>query len=204
MIDFKNKFIFLHIPKCGGTSVEWMLRGAGLKLNAESFHGSTNQLKNYKGKHLWLQHLRIKDMQTLFNINIDNFFKFTVSRNPWSRKVSSFFWENKNNKANLTNKNFKNFVKNPHYRDRSHRYSQFDFICDKDGKIKIDYVVKLENFEEDINTAFKKAKISFQKPKHHYKTKHKHYTEYYDDETKEIVAEKYAKDIEYFAYKFGE
>ena len=99
----------------------------------------------------------------------------------------------------LKNFNFRKFLDLTEKIDNHHWHQQYDFI-----RIPMDFIGRFENFQEDFDIVCDKIGLARQKLPHKNKTNHKHYTEYYDDETREIVAKKYAKDIEYFGYEFGE
>jgi len=146
------------------------------------------------------------------------YFKFTFVRNPWSRILSTYQdkvvhqwsdsypeeehrWRIKKY-MKYAGKDFKYFINNFDVNiDRHTMPQEWLFPIDK-----IDFIGRFENLQQDFDTICDKIGIPRQKLPHKNKTKHnhKHYTEYYDDETRQIVAEKYAKDIEYFGYEFGE
>ena len=128
---------------------------------------------------------------------------FTTVRNPFSRAVSMFkhrSWNSVKTFSNFCHKVIENEY--PDEKARWHSSTLTEHITDN-NQLKVDFVIKIENFQEDFNTLCDKIGIPKQELPHANKSKHKHYTEYYDEETKQIVAEKYATDIEYFNYEFG-
>jgi hypothetical protein len=70
------------------------------------------------------------------------------------------------------------------------------------GEILVDYIIKFENLNSDWDDMF--GKLGYEAPKLPVlnKYKHKHYSEYYDDETREFVGWLFKKDIDAFGYKF--
>jgi chondroitin 4-sulfotransferase 11 len=190
----KEQFVFIHIPKCGGNSI-----------TSDHFRNFSHDLRNENFKYF-------KDS---YERSLSKF-SFTFVRNPWDRLVSSYeYLKNGGNCTldaedylNLFSKyeNFKEMVLNWEevFFDQIHFKSQSDWICDNDGNIIVDFVGKFENLQQDFDIVCDRMQIPRKKLPHTNKTNHKHYTEYYDDEIREIVAKKYARDIEYFGYKFGE
>ncbi len=145
-------------------------------------------------------------------------FKFVFVRNPWDRLLSTWKdkvetqwtkWSRQEPKEyhkwrigrfeKYKNKDFNFFVKDVIPSEDRHTELQINLF-----HTDVNFIGRFENFKKDFNTLCEKIGIPHQQLPHKNKTEHKHYTEYYDDETKSIVAEKYAKDIEYLNYKFGE
>lgn len=152
-----------------------------------------------------LQHAPIGHFQ-----KFKNYFKFAFVRNPWDRAVSDWLWLMKEaNRYNHTLKDFlleKRFFSTINHSNdqngrKDHFATQSSYIF-QDGKPDIDFIGRLENLQQDFNTVCEKIGIPQQKLSHTNKTKIKHYSEYYDNETIQIVAKKYSKDIHMFGYKF--
>jgi len=191
MINHKHKFIFVHIPKTGGRSIEKALANYGID-DIVRRHGN-GKLKN--------PHFTInKYLDTYIDFDLKSYFWFTTIRNPYERFVSEYFYSKRQKK---TVSSFKEWVIFDEIEQTSyplHSASQLSFTSSE--RRQIDYTIRFENLQQDFNFVCDKIGIPRQQLPHENKTKHKHYTEYYDDETREIVAQKYAKDIEYFGYEF--
>jgi len=66
----------------------------------------------------------------------------------------------------------------------------------------MDVVGRFESFETDVRQVLVKLNIPCDTLPHEKKGKRDHYARYYDQESREMVAHIYAKDIELFGYSF--
>jgi len=192
MINHKHKFIFIHIPKTGGQSVWEFFYGKNWRQVNNIKPGSTHHLNCTKEL-------------------LNEYFVWTTVRNPYSRTVSLFKWLKKYRRIpkKLSFNDFVNRLNldllNLPWSEKRHPLGQIEFIELLIGSIEnLDFIVQLENLQQDYNIVCDKIGISRKQLPCKNKTNHKHYTEYYDDEARQIVAEKYAKDIEHFGYEFGD
>ncbi len=152
MISLAHKTLFVHIPKCGGQSVEeTFANDLGLNWNLQrrlllcfpkpaDWHGETNLLAHLTASE-YLEGKYIS--KPLFR----QFFKFAIVRNPF-RKVESHFTYAKFDKSHtfeefviniLPNKVAKKWV----FRPQTH------YLSGKGGSLLIDNIYHLENIKND-------------------------------------------------------
>lgn len=217
--------IYLHIPKVAGTSIE---RAFGLQDSVTlNYHYFTGWDPNYR---IWLQHATLLQIKQWWGDKLNNYFIFTFVRNPWDRAVSDWLWFKHNVSGSrmdfsestlrdyllCTNKfaGLKDFNNRERETYRSdHAFGQHHFMMKEDGSMfDVDYIGKFENLQQDWNDLMSvlsdkyKRKIDLVLPHNNMSksTDKKHYTHYYDDETIQLVRDRYANDIELFDYEYGQ
>lgn len=133
---------------------------------------------------------------------------FSNARNPYSRAVS--IYQHWSWKSAEKFEDFCNAIKNNIFPDLAakwHSTTITEQILNKDN-LKVDFVLRQENLQQDFNTLCAKIGIPEQElPRKNASKSYRnniHYTKYYNKQAEKIIAEKYARDIEYFGYNFGD
>ena len=205
IISHDYKLIFMHMQKTGGTSI---LSSLGIS----NKHKFPYKGRNYEGfkKIKTIHHETTRSSkQKIYEsgnqeyINIWNSYtKFSVRRNPWDIAVSDYFHA----KRHKTNRFYHSFHRTPIFNKKviECQPQYVSWFLDEEGNPLLDFVINFETLKKDYMSLLDRLGLSYDDHplQHKLKSKRKHYREYYNEELKNMVAEKQKDYIELFSYEF--
>jgi hypothetical protein len=186
----KYDFAFLASSKTGSTSIHNYLK---------NINDPNKIVKTKIGDD---KHINFKKYKKKYKKNEG--FSFAFVRNPWGRVLSWYFFvkNSKNPKRNSSNLSFSEFIKERQNVWAAKPQGQFDFT---EG---CSFIGRMENIQNDFNFICEKIgieKIELKKSNSRSLIKkQEHFSFYYSQKDREIVKERFSKDIEFFNYKFKE
>lgn len=220
MISHEFKCIFIHIPKTAGTSIE-------KKLGLFPEHGSKRGLQDHRtiaeiepltikqtlsracpGNAEWLWpniKNRIRCGNEIAPKQFNAYYKFTVVRNPWGRAFSWYrnVMRDPHHKKTLqlpSNCTFKEFVTR-HLTGPIMR-PQTSWLKDTSGNLAMDFIGRFENLENDFSVICQRLGFDNSDLPKVMMGDGSDYTKYYDEQSAEIIAKRYAEEIALFSYRF--
>lgn len=219
-VNLEKKCIFIAIPKTGTTSVRCQLQQQGKALISNP-HLNIIQVRDSLYVYFLMSSLgnniNYPTEAVISDIEIraaakkifEKYFKFSAVRNPWARAVSLYF---RKESIQVSSKiSFEQFCDHHIYAsDTCHHptlhQNQFDWLCDEDGKMVMDYVYKLENFEEARKEILQitegRVKLSNKVKNQNIESNANDYRVMYSEKSRNIIARVFEKDIDYFKYSF--
>ena len=183
---YLRPYVFVHINKTGGSSIE---RALGITLD----HSTALEKYRQLGDAAWARK-----------------FTFSIVRNPWDKVVSHYHYRVKTNQSGLGDGalSFRDWVvlcyreQDPRYYDQPRMFmAQRKWLVDEQDNMLVEYVGRFENLQQDFAVICER--LSLQAELGHAKPSSRgSYRDYYDDETRELIASAFAEDLETFGYHF--
>ena len=224
MISHELRCLFVHIPKCAGTSIEVALghigdnvgRGAqdhrSIRAMAPfpglSALNSLDNILEFGKRFVPSSPYDSSNYRNKFTVSpeqFDDYFKFTIVRNPWDR-VFSWYRNVIRDEIHLVNYGissnctFADFLKisvgKGALRQNSHWLQGFD------GKIDLDFIGRFENLPDTFEEIRQRLSLSDLEFPYENMRNTVCYKNFYDNDSFEIVNDAFRQEILMFGYQF--
>lgn len=224
MISHKYRCIFIHIPKCAGTSIESAL---GHLENHTGRGGQDHRIYRHIEKPLPIKEVlssgnnireawrrfrnsfkipeNPRNAYTVTKEQFQSYYSFSFVRNPWARAFSWYqnMMADPLHRKNLNipdNQPFSEFLAK--HAGKGYLRPQTYWLKNYSGSIELDFIGRFENLQEDFKKICQDLNIDGVQLPHKLKSKNVDYRDYYHDGLVELVAEVYSEEIEMFGYTF--
>ncbi len=207
-------YIFIHIPKTGGTALSLALEARAMK--DDVLVGDTPKARARAGRQkglttagrLW-KHSTLAEIDGLVaSEELDDFFIFTLVRNPWDRMVSYYHWLkgqgfNHQAVALARSLDFSDFLRHPLMQDSFRRWPAAAYLQGADGQYHASLCARLEHLDEDLvpledHLGFRLTPLA----RVNQSERPRDYRTCYSDSDAVLLAELCADDIARFGYGF--
>lgn len=206
-------FVFVHIPKTGGTSMALALEDRAMA--DDILIGDTPKAQRRKRRlrgiktagRLW-KHSRLADAEGLISADeMREMFVFTLVRNPWDRMVSYYSWlraQSFDHPAVDRAKalSFSAFLAHPGTGAEISGAPSASYVCDPGGRLRCDAFVRLEHLDQDLAPVEEHLGFRLTLPHTNRSDRVAEYRAAYSPQDAENVARMAASDIDRFEYRF--
>ncbi|GHG91401.1 sulfotransferase family 2 domain-containing protein [Pseudodonghicola xiamenensis] len=207
-------YVFIHIPKTGGTSLALALEARAMK--DDLMLGDTPKARRRRHRlhsapaqgRLW-KHSTLADIEGLVPDSLlDGLFAFTLVRNPWARALSYYRWLRLQSFDHPAVRlagalSFEGFVTHGDTRAAFRAHPFPSYMRRSDGREQCAAYIRLERFAEDAAPLVAHLGFSLELPHENRSGPEADYPAIYTPRAAEAVAEACAQDIDRFGYDFG-
>ncbi len=209
-----RRYIFIHIPKTGGTALTLALEARAMK--DDILIGDTPKAKSRKRRlagiktpgRLW-KHSTLADIRGLAtDEEIASFFTVTLVRNPWDRIVSYYHWLRAQSFAHpavtlAKASEFSTFLNAPETQASFAAHPYGSYMEAAEETERCDLFIRLEQFDRDVvpfedHLGFRLAPLAVENAS----DRPRDWRPIYSADDAETVAKVCAADIARFGYRF--
>lgn len=212
ILSHGRKYIFIHIPKTGGTSMALALESRAMK--DDIMLGDTPKARRRRTRlsdvqtagRLW-KHSTLSDIDGLATPEqIASYFTFTLVRNPWDRVVSYYHWLQTQSFEHpavrlAQSSTFTQFINHAHTQLSLSAAPASFYMTDLRGHEHCRAYIRLEHLDTDAQPLWDHLGFTLDLP-HENRSNRVDYRRYYTDADAAIIARTCAADIARFGYAF--